>query len=342
MSAHSTLPGAALPIIQAPMAGSQDSKLALAVAAAGGLGSIPCAMLSPAQIQAELAVLAASGQAFNVNFFCHQMPAPDQARLAAWQQALQPYYEEAGLAPASGGATRMPFDALALEALRAHPPAIVSFHFGLPAADLLAAVRALGCKVWACATTLAEGLWLQQQGVDAVIAQGVEAGGHRGMFLDMDLQTQLGTFALTRLLAQHLHVPVIAAGGIVDHAGVRAALALGAVAAQVGSAYLLTPQANTSATHRAALHSAAAQETALTTLFSGRPARGIVNRLMRELGPLNPLAPAFPLASAALAPLRAHAEKAGRGDFSPLWAGQAASLCRDMDAGDLTRMLAGV
>ncbi len=332
-----------LPVIQAPMAGAQDSRLTLAVSAAGGLGSLPAAMLSPAQLQAELATLTASGLRCNLNFFCHQMPAPDATRETAWRAALQPYYQEAGISlPDNSSASRRPFDAAMLDVLRTQPPAVLSFHFGLPPADLLAGVRQLGSAIIGCATTLEEGVWLQAQGVDAVIAQGCEAGGHRGMFLASDSAQQVGSVALVRQLVRALRVPVIAAGGIADRAGVHAMLALGASAVQVGTAYLFTPQASISAPYRAALHSEAAQYTALTNLFSGRPARGIVNRLMRELGPISPLAPAFPHAAGALAALRAHAEAQGSGDFSPMWAGQAASLCQDMDAGALTRMLAGL
>ena len=170
-----------------------------------------------------------------------------------------------------------------------------------------------------------------------IIAQGLEAGGHRGLFLNNDLSTQLGTFALLPQVVAAVDVPVVAAGGIADAAGVRAAMALGASAVQVGTAYLCCHEASTSAVHRAALQSPAAQHTALTTLFSGRPARGIVNRLMRELGPLNAAAPAFPLATAAIAPLRAAAEAQGLSDFTPLWSGQNASNARSLGATEITR-----
>jgi nitronate monooxygenase len=217
---------------------------------------------------------------------------------------------------------------------------VVSFHFGLPKADLLARVRAWGAKVISTATTIEEARWLEAQGVDAIIAQGVEAGGHRGMFLADDLTTQAGTFALVPQIVRAVHRPVIAAGGIVDAKGVAAALALGAAGAQVGTAYLLCPEATTSAVHRAALKSEPARHTALTNLFSGRPARGIMNRVMRELGPLSKMVPAFPLAAGAMAPLRAEAESRGSGDFSPLWAGQNASGCKEVAAAQLTRELA--
>ena len=334
-----------LPILQAPMAGAQGSAMAIAVSEAGGLGALPAAMLTPAALRDELATIAAATRRpVNVNFFCHRPPTPDAAREAAWRAALAPYFAEFGIDAAAipSGPGRTPFDATAAEAVEACRPAVVSFHFGLPAPELLARVKATGALVLASATTVAEGRWLEAHGADAVIAQGLEAGGHRGIFLSEDLTTQVGTFALLPQLVRALRVPVIAAGGIADAAGVRAALALGAAAAQVGTAYLCCPEASTSALHRAALASPAAAHTALTNLFSGRPARGIVNRLMRELGPIGPLAPAFPLATAAVAPLRAKAEAAGSADFSPLWAGQNTSGCRAVPAAQRTRELAGL
>jgi nitronate monooxygenase len=268
-------------------------------------------------------------------------PAPDAAREAAWRAALAPYYAELGIDPAAsaGGPGRAPFSAEAADVVVELEVPVVSFHFGLPSEALLARVRAAGAKILASATTVAEARWLEARGVDAIIAQGLEAGGHRGHFLSDDLGVQLGTLALVPQIADAVKVPVIAAGGIADARGVAAALALGASAVQVGTAYLLCPEATTSAVHRAALASADARTTALTNVFSGRPARGIVNRLMRELGPLSALPPAFPLASAALAPLRAAAERQGRGDFSPLWAGQNVAGCRAVPAAELTRGL---
>jgi nitronate monooxygenase len=237
------------------------------------------------------------------------------------------------------GPGRLPFSSEAADVLEDFRPAVVSVHFGLPSADLLARVRGWGSKVVSSATTVAEARWLEARGVDAVIAQGLEAGGHRGLFLGDDLSGQLGTFALLPQVVQAVKLPVIAAGGIADARGVRAALALGAAGVQVGTAYLLCPEATTTAIHRAALKSEAARVTALTNLFTGRPARGIVNRLMRELGPINATAPTFPLATAAIAPLRAAAEARGSGDFSPLWAGQNVSGCREVPAAQLTREL---
>jgi nitronate monooxygenase len=337
--------GSALPIIQAPMAGVQGSALAIAVANAGGLGSLPCAMVGPEQMRAELAAIRAqTSRAYNVNFFCHQPPRPDATRDAAWRAALAPYYAELGLdadaiavAPA-----RLPFDHAAADVLEEFRPPVISFHFGMPSTDLLARVRSWGATVLSSATTLDEALWLEARGADAIIAQGLEAGGHRGNFLSGDLDLQTGTLALVRQIVRAVKVPVIAAGGIADSAGVAGALALGAVAAQVGTSYLLCPEATTSAVHRAALKSAAARSTALTNVFSGRPARGIVNRVMRELGPISATAPEFPLAAAAIAPLRARAESLGNSDFSPLWAGQDTGGCREIAAATLTHELAAM
>ena len=334
--------GIALPVVQAPMAGVQDSKLALAVANAGGLGSIPGAMLDPEALRAELAVLAAgTTQPFNVNFFCHGPPRPDASRERAWRSALAPYFAELGLDPeaASTGAARAPFSHAAADVLAEFRPAVVSFHFGLPAPDLLGRVRSWGSTIFSSATTVDEARWLEAHGADVIIAQGLEAGGHRGHFLSDDLDRQMGTLALVPQIVRAVDLPVIAAGGIADAAGVTAALALGAAAVQVGTAYLLCPEATTSAVHRAALTGDAARTTALTNLISGRPARGVVNRIMRELGPMSPLPPSFPLAAGAIGPLRAAAERLGRGDFSPLWAGQNVTGCRAEPAAEVTRAL---
>jgi nitronate monooxygenase len=332
-----------LPIVQAPMAGAQAWEMAAAASNAGGLGSLPCAMLGAQQQREQLALLRrATGRPINLNFFCHRPPAPDAAREAAWRELLRPYYLELGLDPAASApaAQRQPFDEAACALVEAERPEVLSFHFGLPDEALLARVKAAGCKVLASATTVAEARWLAARGVDAVIAQGAEAGGHRGMFLGDDIATQVGLFALLPQVVAAVGVPVIAAGGIADPCTVRAAMALGAAGVQVGTAYLYTPEARVSAPHRAALCSAAAEDTALTNLFSGRPARGIVNRLMRELGPMNPAAPAFPLAGGSLAPLRAASEPQGSGDFMSMWAGQSAPLSRrDLDTAALTRWL---
>lgn len=334
-----------LPIVQAPMAGVQGSALAAAVSNAGGLGSLPCAMLGPDAMRNELAALSAqTNRPFNVNFFCHDVPEPDAGRDEAWRSALAPYYEEYGIdAHANpGGPARAPFSADAADVLQDFKPAVVSFHFGLPFAELLARVRGWGSKILCSATTVDEARWLAGRGVDAIIAQGLDAGGHRGMFLSDDLTTQVGTFSLVRQIVRAVDLPVIAAGGIADATGVAAAMALGAAGVQVGTAYLLCPETTTTDVHRRALKSPDARHTAVTNVFTGRPARGIVNRIIRELGPMSGAAPAFPLAAGAVAPLRAAAEERGSGDFSALWSGQNAGGCREIPAGRLTRELAAL
>jgi len=331
-----------LPIIQAPMAIVQDSELAIAVSNAGGLGALPCAMYSVEQIRSELDnIVANCDKPFNVNFFCHQPVPLDDERERLWRAELAPFYREYGIDETSitPAPQRRPFDQAALELMQEFKPAVVSFHFGLPHPDLLNAVKAIGTMTLCSATTLAEARWLEDRGIDAIIAQGVEAGGHRGMFLSTDLSEQVGTFSLLPQIVREVKVPVIAAGGIADADGVTAALQLGADAVQIGTAYLLCDELHTSAVHRAALQSPGSVHTALTNRFTGRPARSIVNRVMRELGPLGEVSP-FPLAGGALAPLRAAAESEGLGDFSSLWAGQNTSGCRPIGAAELTRELA--
>lgn len=337
--------GIRLPIIQAPMAGVQLGALAAAVSEAGALGSLPCALLTPESLRKEMDLVGSlTRRPINVNFFCHVPPQPDAAREARWRQALAPYYRELGIdageIPAGPG--RAPFGDEAADVLEPYRPAVVSFHFGLPPQRLLDRVKSWGAKVLSSATTVEEARWLESHGVDAVIAQGSEAGGHRGMFLTDDLTTQAGTFALLPQVVAAVKVPVIAAGGIADAKGVAAAMALGAAGVQVGTAFLCCHEATTSAIHRAALKSEASRHTALTNVFTGRPARGIVNRIIRELGGMSEAAPAFPLATSAIAPLRAKAEASGRGDFSPLWSGQNASGCRDVPAAELVRGLAAL
>ncbi len=334
--------GLELPIIQAPMAGVQGSKLALAVCRAGGLGSLPAAMLSLDDLRRELQALRdGTDRPWNVNFFAHTPPTSDDAREAAWRERLTPYYRDFAIDPATipAGPGRMPFNAEAAALVEEFRPAVVSFHFGLPSDELLQRVRATGALVLSSATTVDEALWLERQGVDAIIAQGLEAGGHRGMFLSEDVTTQVGTFALLPQIVTAVRCPVIAAGGIATLEGAAAARALGADAIQVGTAYLCCDEATTTPLHRAALNSEAARHTALTNLFSGRPARGIVNRLIREVGPLSAAAPAFPLATSAIAPLRAAAEKLGITDFTPLWSGQN-PVCPALPAAEITRRLA--
>ncbi|MBV4535525.1 MULTISPECIES: NAD(P)H-dependent flavin oxidoreductase [Pseudomonas] len=335
--------GIEVPILQAPMAGATGSAMAIAVGNAGGLAALPCAMLSLEQVRSEIdAFRSACLGPLNLNFFCHQPPAADVERDARWKQALKPYYEEVGAdfdAP-TPVSNRAPFDEHSCQLVEQLLPQVVSFHFGLPRADLLQRVKATGAKVLSSATTVEEALWLEAHGCDAIIAMGYEAGGHRGMFLSEDITSQIGTFALVPQVVDAVRVPVIAAGGISDHRGLVAALALGASAVQIGTAYLFCPEAKVSPAHRQALDSAPASDTALTNLFTGRPARGINNRIMRELGPMSELAPRFPLAGGALMPLRAISDAKGSSDFSNLWSGQALRLGRAMPAGELTRDIA--
>jgi len=337
--------GIDLPIVQAPMAGVQTSTLTIAVSNAGGLGSLPCAMLTPESLLSELkAITARTSKPYNLNFFCHTPPTPDAVREAKWRTALAPYYAEFGIDPASvpAGSGRTLFNAEMADLLEAFKPPVMSFHFGLPSPALMARVKSWGSKVLSSATTVAEARWLEANGVDAIIAQGLEAGGHRGIFLSEDLSTQLGTLALLPQVMRAVSIPVIAAGGIADRQGVRAALALGAAGVQIGTSYLLCHETTTTGLHRAALKSQRIEHTVLTNLITGRPARGVLNRLMKELGPLSDAPPEFPLASAALSPLKAAAEKLGLDDFSTLWSGQNASGCREISAAEMTWQLAGV
>ncbi|MGX1086241.1 NAD(P)H-dependent flavin oxidoreductase [Pseudomonas sp. AP3_22 TE3818] len=331
--------GIELPIIQGPMAGATNSSMVIAACNAGGLGSMPAAMLSIDQLREELKTIRQHTQRpINVNFFCHQPPTPDEQRAQDWKNLLQPYYQELGadFAAPTPVSNRAPFDDAACQVIEEFRPEVVSFHFGLPEKSLLDRVKATGAKVLSSATTVAEAVWLEQHGCDAIIAMGFEAGGHRGMFLSDDLSSQVGTFALVPQVVDAVKVPVIAAGGIADARGVAAAFMLGASAVQVGTAYLFTPEAKVSPSHHKALRTAKESETAVTNVFTGRPARGILNRVMRELGPMSTKAPAFPLAGGALMPLRAK----GEADFSNLWAGQAFTLGVELTTEALTRKLA--
>lgn len=335
--------GTRLPIIQAPMAGVQGSALAAAVSNAGGLGSLPCAMLSAQALAEELSKLRSlTSGPFNLNFFCHTSPQPDPSAERVWRTLLAPYFEELGLDQGSipDGPERRPFDHATADIIEAFKPAVVSFHFGLPQADLLARVKSWGSRVVSSATTVAEAQWLQAQGVDAIIAQGLEAGGHRGHFLQPALDGQMPLRDLLGAITAATDLPVIAAGGVATADDVRNCIEAGAMAVQVGTAYLLCPQATTSALHRSAIKFFQPGSTALTNLYSGRPARGITTRLMRELGPINKAAPAFPTASTAITALRAAAEAKGDSSFSPLWCGERGEWCEDIDAGELTRRLA--
>jgi len=336
--------GVELPIIQAPMASANLGEMVIAVSEAGGLGSLPCALLSVDQARKELETIRRkTTRPINVNFFCHQPPQTDAAREARWKQRLQRYYQELGTDENTSvaGANRAAFDDKACDLVAEFRPEVVSFHFGLPHERLLQRVRDTGAKIISSATSVDEARWLEDQGINAIIAQGYEAGGHRGTFLSEDVSTQTGTMALVPQVVDAVKAPVIAAGGIADSRGIAAAFALGASAVQIGTAYLFCPEARISAFYREALRKAKDNQTVLTNVITGRAARGIVNRFIRELGPMSDDVPRFPLAADALGPLRSKSELSGSTDFTPFWSGQAASLGREIPAGDLTRRLAG-
>lgn len=330
------------PILQSPMAGVMDVELAIAVAKAGALGSLPSGMLNADQLRAQVTQFraATANRPVNLNFFAHQPPVPNNAREHAWRERLKPYYVEFGIDPAAPVPTtnRAPFDAVMCAVVEDLKPEVISFHYGLPDAVLVARVKAAGCKVICSATTVEEARFLEANGCDAVIAQGLEAGGHRGMFLSDDIGTQVGLFTLLPQIVDVVQIPIIAAGGIGDARGIVAALALGACAVQIGTAFLFCPEAKPTPPHRAALRAAREGSTVLTNVFSGRPARGLINRAIRELGPISTIVPQFPLASGALAPLHAKAQAQGSGDFSPMLAGQAAALGREAPAGELIKI----
>src|SRR6185312_544409 len=332
------------PILLAPMAGAIDAEIAIAVAEGGGLASVPCATSSPEKAREQIKIVRQRVSApINLNFFCHKAVDADPAREAAWRQRLAPYYRELGLDPSApiNAANRAPFNAAFCEVVEELKPEVVSFHFGLPEMSLLERVKATGAIVMASATIVREAIWLEENGADIIIAQGAEAGGHRGMFLTDDIAEQPGTFALVPQVVDAVKVPVIAAGGIADGRGIAAAFALGAAGVQIGSAYLRCPESKISALARAALARAMDDSTVITNVLTGRPARGVINRVLREVGPIAPEAPAFPHSATSLGPLRLAAEKLGKVDFTSLWAGQAVRLGREMPAAELTRALAG-
>ena len=332
-----------IPIIQAPMAGADSVALARCVSSTGALGSLACPLLDADDIREAARKLRHEiDRPFNLNFFCHAMEPPDAAAIAKWKQVLKPHYERLGLDIESVAESRLrlPFNEEICDVVEEVRPAVVSFHFGLPEANLVDRLKRLGIKILSTATSVREAKWLEARGCDAIIAQGVEAGGHRGMFLETDIGSQTGLFALLPQVRDAVSVPVIATGGIADARGVVAAFALGASGVQLGTAYLLCPEANVSPLFRSALERAAEKETALTNLFSGRPARGIVNRFLREVGPMSDAVPAFPYAATLVAPLRTASERAGSEDYLQMWAGQAVGLAKSIPAGEFTRKLA--
>ncbi|WP_283710188.1 NAD(P)H-dependent flavin oxidoreductase [Pseudoalteromonas prydzensis] len=334
-----------LALIQAPMAGVQDFRLAAAVSNAGGLGSLPCAMLSKEQLLSELSSLTkATDKPYNLNFFCHTPASYTQPQKQQWHKLLSPYFDELNIDDTTLGmtASRQPIDADTVALIAPFKPPVVSFHFGLPASDIMQQIKSWGGKVISTATTVDEAKWLEANGADAVIAQGLEAGGHRGHFLSMDLSLQQPTAVLVEQCVRELNIAVIAAGGIATVDDVKQMYSLGAALVQVGSAYLLCQEATTSALHRDAILQQAPDSTALTTLFSGRAARGIENRVMRELGTMPQQAPAFPFASIALSALRAKSEAQGKSDFSPLWCGQKYIAREGISAAEITELLVPV
>nr|WP_281397036.1 nitronate monooxygenase [Sphingobium boeckii] len=328
-------------VIQAPMAGSGGVELAGAAIRGGGVGSLPCALLTPDQVEPQVAqVRAVAKGPLNLNFFCHVLgPQPDET---AWHKALAPYYAEYGVGPPDEPPPlRQPFDDAMCAVVERVRPEIVSFHFGLPESALLDRVKATGAAIMSTATTIAEAVYLESMGVDGVIAQGFEAGGHSGRFLPGPQGTEMGLFALVPQIKDAVSVPVIAAGAIADARGIAAAFALGADAVQIGTAYLRSPESLASPLHRASLAGqigAGTTQTRFTNLITGRLARGLPNRLMEEIGPVSALAPPFPYASVALTELRKAAEAQGRTDFSTLWSGQSARLAQPLPAEELTRI----
>jgi nitronate monooxygenase len=332
--------GVQLPIVQAPMAGGPDSPaLAAAVSNAGGLGSLGCAYLSPAKIEALAAdVRGLTTRPFAFNLFVRADEPDDAAARERVLPRLREFRRELGLSDEPTMAPPPdPFDAQLEAVLRVRPRAF-SFTFGMPTREQLAALRARQIVIVGTATTVDEAEALAALGVDAIAAQGAEAGGHRGTFLGRVEDALVGTMALVPLIARRVRVPVLAAGGIVDGHGIRAALALGAAGVQLGTAFMVCPEAGTNPAHRAALTSERACSTLVTRAFSGRAARGIRNRFSDAFEALPP-AP-FPQQQRLTAELRAAAAKAGRVDLMQLWAGQGAPLVRAMPAAELVATLA--
>jgi nitronate monooxygenase len=336
--------GIELPIIQAPMAGVSTPEMAAAVSNAGGLGSIGIGAADPESARGMIrAVRALTDRPFNVNVFCHAPAAPDPARETAWASRLAPEFARYGATPPTTLReiyTSFVADAAAQAVLLAEKPPVVSFHFGLPAAGVIEALRGAGTVLLATATSPAEGKAVAAAGIDAVVAQGYEAGGHRGVFDPASPDDRLGTLALTRLLVKALDTPVIAAGGIMDGAGVAAALALGATAAQLGTAFVACPESSADAGYRAALLGPPAEHTVMTAVISGRPARCLANHftaLGRDVAATS--VPAYPIAYDAGKALHAAAKAKGEFGFGAQWAGQGAPLARSLPAAELVARL---
>ena len=335
------------PLILAPMTGVGTVSLAASVCAAGGLGSVSCATLQPELTAKTIKQLReVTNRPINVNFFCHTEAKGDAQREQAWRDQLSRYYRELGAGDEQQWPqfNIAPFDSAMCDVVEAGRPEVVSFHFGLPEPALLARVKAAGCRVMSSATTVEEAGWLEAHGADVIVAQGSEAGGHRGTFLSPDpsavIASQPGVLALVPQVVDAVKVPVLAAGGIADARGIAAAFALGAAGVQIGTGYLRCPEAGTSNFHRDAIRHARVDSTVLSNLFTGRPARVLSSRLTRELGPMSGAAPDFPLPLRALLPLISLAEQRAINDFTPLWSGEAAALASDLPAQRLTVELA--
>jgi nitronate monooxygenase len=338
-TALTELLGIEIPVIQAPMASAATPELAASVSGAGGLGSLGSAILPPDEVvmQAE-AVRKSTDRPFNVNFFCHRTPDLSEPEAARARERFGALYEEHGIEePVEPAVPPIAFDESRLAALLEVRPAVASFHFGLPDRSSLDAVREAGCRIICTATTVGEAKSLAERGVDAVIAQGAEAGGHRGSFQVSGDDGPVGTLALIPQVADAVDVPVIAAGGIGDGRGLAAALALGAAGAQIGTAFLGCPKAGIHPLYRDALRSASPEATTITRAFSGRPARALRNRATEELGS-DPLA--YPAQLSVSAPLGAAAAERGSSEFLAMWAGQAAPLARGVPAAQLTQEIA--
>ncbi len=330
------------PIIQAPMAGASGIDMAVAVSDAGGLGSIAGAPMDAARLRAVLAEAERrTARPLNINFFAHTPSVAGAERNAGWLRRLGPYYREADVSPptALSPGPLAPFDGACCQVIEDMKPAVVSFHFGLPSADLFRRVKTTGAITMSSATTVEEARWLAARGCDVIIAQGYEAGGHRGMFLTQDITTQIGTLALVPQIVDAVDVPVIAAGGVSDGRGIAATMALGACGAQIGTAYLLTSESLVSPIYRETLQKSAGHPTAIANVFSGRPSRCLVNRMVAEIGPMSRDAPEFPCGFSATAALRAHAESRGATDFSAHFRGQGSLPANRVSAGTLTREL---
>ncbi|PLY45341.1 nitronate monooxygenase [Janthinobacterium sp. ROICE36] len=337
--------GLQLPIIQAPMAGVSTPNLAAAVSNAGGLGSLAIGAGSVAQARQMIEdTRALTDGPFNVNVFCHAPAARDAGREAAWLAHLAPLFAELGAAvPAELEEIYRTFlgDEAVFELLLEQRPAVVSFHFGLPTQQQIAALRQAGIYTLATATSVREAALIEQAGVDAIVAQGVEAGGHRGVFDPQAQDERHSTSVLLRLLTGRTTLPLIAAGGIMDGQGIRAALDLGAVATQLGTAFVLCPESSANASYRANLKSERATATRLTSVLSGRLARGMLNRLIEHgEAPGSPPPAAYPVAYDVAKQLNAAASQHGDSEFAAQWAGQGAPLAREMDAAQLVLTLA--